>query len=129
MNTLFRVIALLFVFGCARPDALKKEEANRLIGEYEGAFGNSPITVEITSVRGEETEGFSRHMDVQRPLKGTWQRDGTFFRLKLKEPGDHPYDGTFLLRIDQKTETAQGVWFPDDRNILPVMHLSLRRKM
>jgi hypothetical protein len=127
MKALAYAFPFLFLSGCSNPDPTKNNHS-KLIGRYEGPFGDAPITLAITSVSDSAAFGFSRHLDVERPLTGQFTFDGTNYRMKLVEPGDHPFDGTFLLRVDDGCKKITGFWFPKNLQNRTYVSLKLKRK-
>jgi hypothetical protein len=127
MKALACAFPFLFLFNCSKPEP-KKNNHSGLIGSYEGPFGDAQITLTITSVSDSAAFGFSRHLNVERPLNGKFTFDGTDYRMKLVEPGDHPFDGTFLLRVDYGCKESTGFWFPKNLQHETFVGLNLKRK-
>ena len=128
MKPFFQCCLFLVLLSCNPTGPVPKPNTQRLIGIYVGPFAEAPLTITITSVNDSTAYGFSRHLDIQRPLFGLFSFDGSYYRLKLSEPGDHPFDGTFLLRMDDDCVEAEGFWFPKDSSQMGLMPLRLRRK-
>ena len=124
MKVILGILPILILVGCGKP----KPDHSRLIGEYEGLFGDSPITLAITSINDSALAGFSRHLEIERPLKGIFRFDGTDYCMKLAEPGNHPFDGTFVLRTENGCKKNAGLWFPKNLQNLAFVSLKLQRK-
>ena len=125
MSFIFRLLPFLILAGCGKP----KPDHSRLIGEFEGPFGDAPVTLAITSVDNWELAGLSRHLGVERTLRGKFRFDGSDYRMELTEPGNHPFDGTFLLRMDYSCKEIIGFWFAKNRRKIPFMRLTLKKKI
>jgi hypothetical protein len=87
---------------------------NEFLGYYTGAFGPNQITLILAEQEGEELRGYSVCAGNYRPLTGriTEQKPGEYYHLELAEPGNDPYDGTFVFTIFPGKQQLQGEWKP-----------------
>lgn len=79
-------------------------------GIYTGDFGGSPIYISINFARGKNIAGYNTHKGLRRNLHGEMTPDGDGWKLRLEEPGDHPYDGVFETRLSADMKTMTGTW-------------------
>jgi hypothetical protein len=100
-------------------------------GTYTGYFGNSPIEITLESVlENGSVSGFSLHKGIKRPLDGTWEKvEGPKnIRFILNEPGDHKYDGHFVLIFDADTFEGKGAWYPKPGGEMGEVPVNLKKK-
>lgn len=81
-------------------------------GIYTGDFGGSPIYISINFARGKNIAGYNTHKGLRRNLHGEITPGGSGWILRLEEPGDHPYDGVFNIRLAEDLKTMEGTWEP-----------------
>jgi len=95
------------------PAFIPEEDAfdyDTLRGMYEGDFGKSPIRIFINYISGSNAIGYNIHKGLQRNLNGKVSRHGDTTIVELSEPGDHEYDGKFLLTFIGMDKEPTGTW-------------------
>ncbi|WP_298715328.1 hypothetical protein [Chitinophaga sp.] len=97
------------------------------IGIYTGDFGGSPIYISINFARGKNVAGYNTHKGLRRNLHGEILQDGDAWRLRLEEPGDHPYDGVFDIRLSEDMKTMDGTWEPLQKDSASSKKFTLNR--
>ncbi len=110
--------------------AIQKTESSRLalspIGVYTGDFGGSSIYISINFARGRNIAGYNTHKGLRRNLHGEMLPDGSGWKLRLEEPGDHPYDGVFDIRLAEDMQTMKGSWLPCRKTPHPLRNSPLK---
>lgn len=96
-------------------------------GVFTGDFGGSPIYISINFARGKNIAGYNTHKGLRRNLHGEMTQDGDVWRLRLEEPGDHPYDGVFSVRLSEDMKTMEGTWAPIHKDSASSKKFSLKR--
>lgn len=85
----------------------------KLMGSFVGPFGNNKITFLITKVQGDSVVGRSIVGGNDRPFRGTFHKEGEFYFLSGREPGDHKDDGEFNWVMSDKDQSyLDGGWEP-----------------
>lgn len=97
--------------GAAKTEAPKSLAASPT-GIYTGDFGGTPIYISINFARGKNIAGYNTHKGLRRNLHGEIVPDGSGWKIRLEEPGDHPYDGVFSVRLSEDLKTMKGTWEP-----------------
>jgi hypothetical protein len=98
----------------------------RVPGTYKGDFGGSPIYITINYCRNNKLAGYDTHKGLRRNLSGTIVDKGFKYAIQLSEPGDHEFDGVFLLVMDGSPKELKGVWRPVNSKSLTEKQLHLR---
>lgn len=88
-----------------------------LLGLYIGDFGESSLRIEITYLNQHKVVGYNLLKGLQRNLSGDVFYSDSLFTLTLNEPGDHEYDGKFVLYIDQSNCSVSGEWHSNSGKI------------
>jgi YARHG domain len=100
-----------------------------LSGSYVGEFvadrqdlAKSPmrmnkINLSIDSVEGSIVRGHSVVAGNNRPFSGTLTKKANKYVIEAKEPGDDPYDGTFLFALYPETGRVNGTWSSNDKTL------------
>jgi hypothetical protein len=101
----------------------------RILGSYVGDFGGNPLYITINYCSGINVAGYNVHKGLRRNLSGTIKQSGNNWEMVLNEPGDHPYDGRFLLLMDSLFATAEGKWIPTNSKTLKEKQLEISRVM
>jgi hypothetical protein len=81
-----------------------------LIGLYIGDFGENSIRLELTYINKHKVLGYNLLKGLQRNLSGDVFYSDSLFTLTLNEPGDHEYDGKFILTVNKSNCTVSGEW-------------------
>ena len=95
-----------------------EEEA---VGYYVGLFENAPspngsyirsnkITLAIDAMEQGTVTGHSVVAGNARPFTGTYTQEKGKFHVTAKEPGDDPYDGSFMFTIAPDQHRVEGTW-------------------
>lgn len=115
-NLLFLITMATMPFLADSSMAIPSQKDNPVsfLGSYQGMFSGSPITIFIDKVEAGAASGFSLHRQQKRALTGTYERmaQSTMYQFTLLEPGDGPYDGSFVLQIDSVLFSGHGSWVP-----------------
>lgn len=85
-----------------------------LQGLYSGMFGGSEIRIKINYISDKNVVGYNVHKGLVRNIHGPVEQTMESVILNLEEPGDHPYDGKFVLTVDRKTLAIKANWTPND---------------
>lgn len=88
-------------------------------GMYIGQFGDYAIRINLTYVNEHKVIGYNLHRGIQRNISGDVQYENGKLTLTLHEPGDHEYDGKFILTIDQTDCSLSGIWESNSGKISP----------
>ena len=100
-----------------------------LSGSYVGAFvaakqdfrknpmEMNKINLTIDSVEGSKVRGHSVVAGNNRPFSGTLTKKSDKYVIEAKEPGDDPYDGTFLFAVYPETGRVNGTWTSFDKSL------------
>ena len=132
------LLLVLFFLAChQRPAAtaaapatyLSDSLAQKTMGIYTGQFSKGLITVVLNYISGRTVSGYDIHKGLRRNINGQVTLQGALLNFVLKEPGDHPYDGTFSFALDTANWKIKGKWTPIDSVKLPVRQLALSRKI
>ncbi|WP_143308514.1 hypothetical protein [Chitinophaga vietnamensis] len=83
-----------------------------IAGSYKGDFDGSPIYITINFINGKQVAGYNVHKGLRRNLHGDVSMDGSNYVLHLAEPGDHPFDGKFVLTLMNNLQSGSGSWAP-----------------
>ena len=94
--------------GWFQPDM--KEDKILFIDEAMAWGRENKITISIEVINGEEVKGHSIVAGNYRPFTGTISDSDSEFTLKLKEPGDDQYDGSFQIAMKKNQKTLTGKW-------------------
>lgn len=101
----------------------------KLKGSYVGQFyalkqdrsknpmRRNKINLSIDSVEGNQVRGHSVVAGNDRPFSGTVTKKGEKYVVKVTEPGDDPYDGSFLFAVYPETGRLNGTWSSNDRSL------------
>ncbi|MBS0025777.1 hypothetical protein ACTJJ0_09490 [Chitinophaga sp. 22321] len=130
------LVALLLFYAC-KPAADKKNTApsangdslalGKLPGTYTGDFGGAPIYIILNYANGKNVAGYNVHKGLRRNLRGEMTKENNTWILTLSEPGDHPFDGKFILTFDEQFNNAKGSWKPLNNSTLKEKNLALHR--
>lgn len=100
-----------------------------LVGSYVGEFvadrlddSKDPmymnkINVSIDSIDGGKVQGHTVVAGNNRPFSGTLTKKAEKYVVEAKEPGDDPYDGTFLFAVYPETGRVNGTWSSYDKSL------------
>lgn len=99
----------------------------QLTGLYMGDFGGSPIYITINYAKDRNIAGYNTHKGLRRNLSGELEKDGNGWLLKLREPGDHPFDGVFTIRFNDNFSEGKGNWQPLQADSLSEKDFVLKR--
>jgi hypothetical protein len=105
------------------PDQL----AARITGIYNGHFKQEMITLVINYLSDSTVSGYDVEKDLRRNVNGEVQQKGGTLNFILKEPGNHPMDGTFYLSMDTASRAITGKWVPQDSSKVHTGWLDLKR--
>ncbi|CAG5083664.1 YARHG domain-containing protein [Parvicella tangerina] len=84
-----------------------------IYGHWVGKFGKNMINVTLSSIDGDQIEGYSVCAGNFRKITGTIADDGSnVLHAKMDEPGTNQYDGTFEFTIDLDKKAISGHWTP-----------------
>lgn len=82
-----------------------------LKGTYMGDLGDSPLTLNITFISEDHATGYNIVKGNRRNLSGKVIQEEKEIILKLTEPGDDKFDGTFTLHIPRADfKVITGEW-------------------
>lgn len=85
----------------------------QIYGHWVGEFGKNMINITISKINGSEIEGFSVCAGNFRKITGTLTDDGSnILDVRMDEPGDNKYDGSFEFTIDLNKNELNGNWTP-----------------
>ena len=87
-----------------------------MLGSYTGDFGDTKITVLLTTISKDSVKGSSIVAGNDRPFEGTVATNSTGgMVLTAKEPGSDKHDGTFTFNINSSNKSVlAGTWQPYD---------------
>lgn len=85
---------------------------DKIRGTYTGDFKGTPVSITLNYVTDVRASGYNVHKGLTRNLSGTVEATPAGLHLRLSEPGNNPFDGTFDLVIDTATWTGKGTWTP-----------------
>lgn len=100
-----------------------------LKGSYVGAFiavrqdlekdpmRMNKINLTIDAIESGKVRGHSVVAGNKRPFLGTLTKKGNKYVIEAKEPGDDPYDGTFLFAVYPETGRVNGDWTSFDKSL------------
>ena len=88
-----------------------------LCGKYTGDFGKSFIHINLTHASKNKVVGYDINRGLQRNLVGNIKEEKDVLILTLEEPGDHKYDGKFLLTLSKKDFSVNGTWEGNDKKL------------
>jgi hypothetical protein len=88
-------------------------------GMYIGQFGDYAIRINLTYVNEHKVIGYNLHRGLQRNISGDVQYENGMLTLTLHEPGDHEYDGKFILAANQSDCSLSGKWESNSGKISP----------
>ncbi len=99
----------------AAPNATNDDFVS-MLGSYSGDFGDSKITVLLTTITKDSVKGSSIVAGNDRPFEGTVAMNSTGgMVLSAKEPGNDKHDGTFTFNLDSANKSVlAGTWQPYD---------------
>jgi hypothetical protein len=92
-------------------------DLDTLRGVYFGKFDNGMIHIILSYANPNKVIGYNIHRGLQRNLSGDLKEHADYIELTLNEPGDHPYDGVFTVRIDKSDFSMNGEWVANDTKI------------
>ena len=130
------LVALLLFYACKPSTGNKSTEQatsgdslalTKLPGTYTGDFGGAPIYIILNYTNGKNVAGYNVHKGLRRNLRGEMKKENDNWVLTLSEPGDHPFDGKFILTFDQLFTSGQGSWKPLNNSNLKEKNLALKR--
>lgn len=102
----------------------------RLEGIYQGDFGGAgDIRIILRHVTEKQAVGYNVHQGLKRNLSGTVRHTDSGIVLELHEPGDNPFDGTFILVTDTAAARMKGRWTPANRKELGEKSFTLVRSV
>ena len=97
----------------AAPNATNDDFVS-MLGSYSGDFGESKITVLLTTISKDSVKGSSIVAGNDRPFEGTVEKNSTgAMTLLAKEPGNEKHDGMFTFTLDSANKSLlTGSWQP-----------------
>lgn len=131
-------VPLFLMLGCAKEAEEKDADANggkgtstqsgdemtaarassEIMGTYTGMFGKNKITIAIQELAADgKAKGYSVVSGNERPFKGSYEKKEDGYILKVSEPGDDPYDGTFEFVVFPATQKLTGKWTPNNTKL------------
>ena len=75
------------------------------------------INLTIDSIDGSKVRGHSVVAGNNRPFSGTLTKKSNKYVIEAREPGDDPYDGTFLFAVYPETGRVNGTWTSYDKSL------------
>lgn len=103
------------------------EFISNVIGLYSGDFGGSNIYITINHAKNRHIGGYNVHKGLRRNLSGTYDLSEKGFTATLNEPGDHPFDGKFVLDFSFDGKTATGTWTPNNKSAAKAKTFTLKQ--
>jgi hypothetical protein len=110
------------------PAGISDSLAEKTMGIYTGQFSKGLITIVINYISGRTVSGYDIHKGLRRNINGQVTQQGDLLNFVLKEPGNHPFDGTFSFALDTVKWKIKGKWTPIDSAKMQVRQLALSRK-
>lgn len=92
-------------------------DPDTLCGKYTGDFGKSFIHINLTHASKNKVVGYDINRGLQRNLVGNITEEKDALILTLEEPGDHKYDGMFILTLSKKDFSVNGTWEGNDKKL------------
>jgi hypothetical protein len=134
--TAILIIATL-AFQACKPSAGKEPQEtatindsavrDKILDTYKGDFGNSSIYITFNYLNHQHIAGYNVHKGLRRNLHGELKKDNNNWIITLSEPGDHPFDGKFVITFDSTFNTGKGTWTPLNTNTLKEKNFEVRR--
>lgn len=90
-----------------------------LKGMYIGDFAGSDIRINITYISSKNVVGYNIHKGLLRNISGKVEQSMDSVLLKMEEPGDNKFDGTFQLFVNRENLAINGIWVPFDKKLTP----------
>lgn len=90
-----------------------------LKGMYIGDFAGSDIRINITYISSKNVVGYNIHKGLLRNISGKVEQSIDSVLLKMEEPGDNKFDGTFQLFVNRENLAINGIWVPFDKKLTP----------
>lgn len=103
------------------------DSATQFIGLYSGDFGGSNIYITINHSRNFHMAGYNVHKGLRRNLSGTFEYADSGVVATLNEPGDHPFDGQFVIAFAIDGKTATGTWTPINKSTAKTKTFTLKQ--
>lgn len=138
MKTYIHVLLSIFLIACSCSEQSKEidiehqtktviEESeifptfnwDTLKGIYVGDFAGSDIRINITYISSKNVVGYNIHKGLLRNISGKVDQSADSVILKMEEPGDNKFDGTFQLFVNRENLKINGIWVPFDNNLTP----------
>ncbi len=88
-----------------------------VLGFWIGFLGDNKININLQQVNGKEIVGKSIAAGNYRDIKGTIEESADAFKIRMMEPGDDKYDGTFDFTIKKAGMVCSGSWVPNDKTL------------
>lgn len=98
-----------------------------LKGLYSGVFSGSEIRIKINYISDKNVVGYNVHKGLVRNLHGKVEQSMENIILHMEEPGDHEFDGKFVLTVDRKTLGVNAIWTPNDSIKLQPKKMTLEK--
>lgn len=98
-----------------------------LKGLYSGIFAGSEIRIKINYISDKNVVGYNVHKGLVRNLHGKVDQTMESVILHMEEPGDHEFDGKFVLTVDRKTLAIHAIWTPNDTIKLKSKKMTLEK--
>lgn len=93
-------------------DVTASKPADGLTGLYTGDFDGKKIYITINYARNNHLAGYDVHLGLRRNVSGSYKVTSDGIDVTLNEPGDHPFDGKFTIRLNADGEKGSGKWVP-----------------
>ncbi len=91
--------------------------AGKLAGNWLGFLGDNKLTLQLLEIKGSAVTGKSVAAGNYRDVKGTVEETADRYLLKLEEPGDDKYDGSFDITIKKEGMVCEGKWQPFNKQL------------
>ncbi|SEW09450.1 hypothetical protein [Chitinophaga arvensicola] len=131
------LIITILAFQACKPSAGKQPEETATINDsavrgkildtYKGDFGNAPIYITLNYLNHQHIAGYNVHKGLRRNLHGELKKDNNNWIVTLSEPGDHPFDGKFVITFDSAFNAGKGTWTPLNTNTLKEKSFDIQR--
>ncbi|MGX5817854.1 hypothetical protein ACWKWU_06645 [Chitinophaga lutea] len=130
MKYLLSLAVPVLLFACNRTapaNANQTMDSVTIDGVYKGDFDGEDIHL-IIHTAGETTlSGYNTHRGVRSDMIGDFAQEGEGWKVNLRESGDHPYVGRFVLHFDKNFREAKAEWTPQKGGAVSGKKFTLRR--
>lgn len=101
------------------PEEFTAFDWDTLKGLYIGDFAGSDIRINITYVSNKNVVGYNIHKGLMRNISGKIIETQDSIILKMDEPGDNEFDGTFQILVNRKNLKINASWVPFSKKLTP----------